>query len=109
MIAQMKGTKTDFSADTPLQYINHIPQSYVTKICTELLHQKKVDHNCLRNVLDGKWCVKKNKCRIGGQNLKFYIRGIWRDMENDIHQKENRIYTQTVQNENGTYEIKVPF
>lgn len=109
MIAQMKGTKTDFSADTPLQYINHIPQSYVTKICTELLHQKKVDHNCLRNVLDGKWCVKKNKCRIGGQNLKFYIRGKWRDMENDIHQKENRIYTQTVQNENGTYEIKVPF
>jgi hypothetical protein len=37
----------------------------------------------MRNVLDGNWCVKKNKCRIGGQNLRFYIRGVWKSMEDD--------------------------
>lgn len=93
MINQMKNIQSEYPVGTTLQYINHIPQSYVTKICTELLHQKKVDHNCMRNVLDGKWCVKKNKCRIGGLNLKFYIRGIWKDMEQDLHERENKIFS----------------
>ena len=82
MINQMKGTTTTPNG-TSLQYINHIPQSYVSKIYTDILKQKRIDHNCMRNVLDGNWCVKKNKCRIGRQNLMFYIRGVWKSMEDD--------------------------
>ena len=92
MINQMKNLQTERSENTTLQYINHIPQSYVSKIYTDILHQKKVDHNCMRNVLDGKWCVKKNKCRIGGLNLKFYIRGVWKDVESDSYERKNKIY-----------------
>ena len=36
----------------------------------------------MRNVLDGEWCVKKKRCRIGGVNSYFYIRGNWIDIEN---------------------------
>jgi predicted P-loop ATPase len=109
MIEQMKGAKTEYATETTLQYINHIPQSYVTKICTELLFQKKVDHNCMRNVLDNKWCVKKNKCRIGGQNLKFYIRGKWIDIERDIHKKEAKVYSHSVRHKDDVIECELPF
>ena len=49
-------------------------------------------HNCYRYSLDGKWCVKKNKCRIGDKNLKFYIRGEWDDINKDSVQKVKWVY-----------------
>ena len=84
MLKQMKGVEQTYRSNTSKQYINHIQNSYVSKIYTDILHQKKIDHNCMRNVLDGEWCVKKRRSRIAKQNLFFYIRGKWVDIENDI-------------------------
>lgn len=95
MLKQMKGVEQTYRSNTSLQYLNHIQNSYVSKIWIELLHQKKIDHNCLRNVLDGLWCVKKNRCRIGGVNSYFYIRGKWKDIENDIIEREFKLYDNT--------------
>ena len=75
-----------------LQYLNHIPQSYVSSILTDILKQKRVDHNCLRYSLDGKWCVKKNRCRIGDSNLKFYIRGEWENLNEDTVNRVTWVY-----------------
>ena len=83
MLKQMKGIEQTYRSNTTKQHINHIQNSYVSSIYTNILHQKKIDHNCMRNVLDGKWCVKKKRCRIGGVNSYFYIRGSWIDIEND--------------------------
>ena len=83
MLKQMKGIEQTYRSNTTKQHINHIQNSYVSSIYTNILHQKKIDHNCMRNVLDGKWCVKKKRCRIGGVNSYFYIRGNWIDIEND--------------------------
>ena len=92
MLNQMKQTPCDYHPYTTKQYINHIQQSYVSVILTELLHQKKVDHKCMRNVLDGQWCVKKNRKRLYGKNLVCYIRGEWDNMELDIEKEVNRKY-----------------
>ena len=92
MIKQMKGIDQTYRTNTSKQYINHLQYSYVSTICTELLHQKKIDHNCMRNVLDGEWCVKKKRCRIGGVNSYFYVRGNWVDMENDIIDDVIKVY-----------------
>ena len=89
MLNQMKNGRESCTRklQTSVQYLNHIPQSYVSSILTEILKQKRVDHNCYRYSLDGKWCVKKNKCRIGNRNLVFYIRGEWEDINMDTVQK----------------------
>lgn len=94
MLNQMKNGRESCGRrfQKSIQYLNHIPQSYVSIIVTELLKQKRVDHNCLRYSLDGKWCVKKNKCRIGDKNLKFYIRGEWNDINNDTVQTVSWVY-----------------
>ena len=92
MLQQMQQISCDYHPHTTKQYINHIQQSYVSVILTELLHQKKVDHKCMRNVLDGQWCVKKNRKRMYGKNLVCYIRGEWDDMELDIEKEINRKY-----------------
>lgn len=92
MLKQMKNIPNESYPNTTKQYINHIQQSYVSVILTELLHQKKVDHKCMRNVLDGQWCVKKNRKRMYGKNLVCYIRGEWDDMELDIEKEINRKY-----------------
>lgn len=95
MLKQMKGVEQTYRSNTSLQYLNHIQYSYVSKIYIDLLHQKKCDHNCLRNVLDGQWCLKKNRCRIGGVNSYFYIRGKWQDIENDNIEREFKVYENT--------------
>ena len=94
MLNQMKNGRESCSRmyQKSLQYLNHIPQSYVSSILTDILKQKRVDHNCLRYSLDGKWCVKKNRCRIGDTNLKFYIRGEWGDINEDSVQKVKWVY-----------------
>jgi hypothetical protein len=46
----------------------------------------------MRNVLDGQWCVKKNRKRLYGKNLVCYIRGEWDNMELDIEKEVNRKY-----------------
>lgn len=95
MLKQMKGVEQTYRSNTSLQYLNHIQYSYVSRICIDLLHMKKVDHNSMRNVLENKWCVKKNRCRIGGVNSYFYIRGKWQDIENDIIETEFKVYENT--------------
>lgn len=92
MLKQMQQISGDYHPNTTKQYINHIQQSYVSVIMTELLHQKKVDHKCMRNILDGQWCVKRNRKRLYGKNLVCYIRGEWDNMELDIEKEVNRKY-----------------
>lgn len=92
MISQMRnGRDIGFGPHKTLQYLNHIPKSYVSRIITDILHKSRADHNSLRNVLDG-WCVKKNKCRINGVPGMYYIRGVWGSYEDDVVDRIEWVY-----------------
>lgn len=93
MLRQIKGIESTYRSNTTKQYINHLPHSYVSSICTDILHQKRIDHNCMRVALDGKWCVQQKRRRIGGLNTYFYIRGEWVDIKSDTVNERNMIYT----------------